>query len=128
VTLSATQLLALAEHPITLVGPPGPGKANVIVAASASLQFGGTAFTNPGTAAVNVAYCGPSLEPAVSSSNLASLVTSGANEIEVLDAIAATYARVEMENLGILLSNPGADFTAGNGTLVLAIVYFVAQL
>ena len=45
-----------------------------------------------------------------------------------LAAIAAALARSEVENQQILLSNPGVDFTLGNGTLVLSILYFVATL
>jgi hypothetical protein len=128
VTISPSELLALAEHPVCLLAGPGAGKANVILAMSASLEFGGTAFTNPGSAVADVIYNGPSSEPAVASDNLASLLEATASEVQTLAPIATTYARAEMEAQQVLLSNSGADFTLGNGALVLSIIFAVVTL
>src|ERR1700680_4558408 len=108
VTISPAELLALAEHPVCLLAGPGSGKANVILGLTASLEFGGVAYTNPGTAAADVIYNGPSQLAAVASDNLATLLESGASEVEVLAALATTLARTEVEGQQILLSNPAA--------------------
>src|SRR5437660_10239630 len=108
VNLLPTQLLALVGHPVTLLGAPAPGKANLIVAMSASLTFGGAAYANPGGAAANLIYNGPSQLAAVGSNNLAALLQSGSSQLQVLAALATTLARGETEGQAILLSNPGA--------------------
>jgi hypothetical protein len=60
VAISPSQLLALPNQPILLLGSPPPGYANLIRSIVASLRFGTTPFTaNPGSRA-QVLYGGPS--------------------------------------------------------------------
>lgn len=127
ISLSASQLLTLAENPISLIAAPGPGRAAVLVAATVSLEAGSVPFANPGSATCSIVYNGPSSAPAASST-LTSLLGNSASELQVLDGIASTLARVEVDGQAVLLTNSGADWTAGNGNLVISVLYFLATL
>jgi hypothetical protein len=125
VVISASQMTQLAEHPITLIGPPGPGKANFIFA-----------FSSPVVAAeIHLAYNGPSQMSAVSSPyGLYELLGSASSTVEALIAAIdpgsqeVTYPRSEVENQAILLVNDGADFATGDGTVTLTIFSMTVDL
>ena len=136
VVISASQMTQLAEHPITLIGPPGPGKANFIFALAASLTFNSVAFSSPVVAAeIHLAYNGPSQMSAVSSPyGLYELLGSASSTVEALIAAIdpgsqeVTYPRSEVENQAILLVNDGADFATGDGTVTLTIFSMTVDL
>ena len=117
---------SVVRYSETDINIKGPGKAVIIVSLTVSYEYGGVPFTDPGTASADLVYGGPSQLPIVSI--LSSLLGGFASDVQTLGPIPNTYPRAEVEGQTILLSNPGADFTGGNGALSLNLLYAVVTL
>jgi hypothetical protein len=138
--VSAAQILNTVGAPIPVIPAPGVGKAALIVACIASYRAGSVPF-NPGSFNANpnpsFAYVGPSGFSAISMPNfsLYQLLTQSASAVAAWFGGTSTLAfpRTEIESQSISLVNTGGvdaatNFTAGNGSLRLTLVYINASL
>jgi hypothetical protein len=67
VEITPTQILALVGSPISLIGAPGVGKANLLQTLICSLEFGSTKYIGGPTASAALFYLGKSQYPALGS-------------------------------------------------------------
>jgi hypothetical protein len=138
ITVTAAQLLRLAEQPIQLLSNPGVGLANVIVSLTASLEFNSVRYVNdgtgPGAQAAAIVYSNgyaPAVAaPGTNSNDLSALITAGASAIETFGSV-GQLPRSSIEGSAVWLINSMAqpiDFTLGNSSLAINILYFIMQL
>jgi len=67
VEIAPAQILALAGSPVSVIGPPGVGKANLLQTLICSLEFGTTKYVGGATASAALFYLGKSQYPALGS-------------------------------------------------------------
>jgi hypothetical protein len=127
--ITAAQLLALKGADLQLVQAPGAGLALALEGVSVKINFGGTAYTlNAGNLKV---FLGPSANALPVTADLSAILTQGAtSDIIGSPAIAAGPAtQAQTENQPLVLGNNGtAQFTLGNGTLDVVLMYSVVQM
>lgn len=132
VTISATEVKALATTPIELVAAPGAGKALIFMGASLKLTYGGNnVFAESGdnlgikyTNASGVQVSG-TIESTGFIDQSADTYTSA---IPAGDAIVAASA---CENAALVLDNLGSNFTgnaADDNTLEVSVAYRVVEI
>jgi len=128
-TLTSAQLLALKATDVQLVEAPGVGYVHHLEGVSLRLNFGTVAYTlNAGTLKV---YMGASSAGLAQTADLAALLNAGASSVNVGVPALATgvTAKANAENKPLVLGNTGAaEFTLGDGTLDVVVVYSTLQI
>lgn len=124
--LTAAQILALQTGAITLVNAPGAGKAIVPVEISMFFTGGSAAFTDAGGA---VSFkVGATVAKALANNNIFLVTVSPNRRIQTVywaDAIDTAGNPSDSENQPLTISKITNNFAAGNGTMIVEILYFV---
>lgn len=128
-TITSAQLLALKGADILLIPACPLGYCNMVEGISLRINFGGTAYTlNAGTLIV---YLGPSANGVPLVADLSAILTQGATSDNIgIPALASgVKTQVLTEAQGVFLGNQGAaQFTLGNGTLDVIVIYTIVQM
>jgi hypothetical protein len=131
ILIPAAQVLTLHSVPIDLstfdsfLGAPGVGNLIVPDFIVAELKFNTIAFASGGAVSVSYGSGGPNVH---TTAIPAALVTAAQSEIFETPAAVTTQQQASaMVNVGLFLAAAGADFTTGDGALMLRIGYRIFQ-
>jgi hypothetical protein len=125
VAVTAAQMKALAETPITLVAAPGAGKIIVPLLVSYSLTFVTTAYTTT-SAVVTVSYTNAAGDGVMLLGNTG--LGEGSSKVVLVAAANGEADQVmptSVINAPLVLANGGSDLTLGDGTFSFHVTYVV---
>lgn len=128
VTLTSAQLLALRATPITLIAAPGAGQMILLQQASMEYVFNATPYTVPGGANLRLLINGVTVGTDIAATGL---LDQGANTIGYARAANQTtgIATATLANQPLTIANSGgAEFTLGDGTLVVNVLYNIISV
>lgn len=133
VTLTSTEVKALAATQQTLVAAPGAGKAIMFLGASLKLNYGGTNAFTESSVTLGIKYTDDSGVQVSSTIEATGFIDQTADTftsaIPAADAIVAASAA---ENQALVLDNLGGSEIAGNAaddnTLAISVVYSIVEM
>jgi len=118
INLSSAQILALNTTPITLVPALGNGVLTIVEGISASIIYGGTAYT--GANALEFRYTDAS-GAKVTADIPSTFINSTANAVSYAPAVTATFTPIA--NSPIVVRVPTADPATGNSYITFTVTY-----
>lgn len=128
ITLTSAQLLALHATPITLIPAPGAGQMILLQQTSMEYVFNTTAYTVPGGAQLRTLINGVTVGADIAATGL---LDQNASTIGYSRAANQTtgIATATLANQPLTITNTNAtEFTLGNGTLVVNVLYNIISV
>jgi hypothetical protein len=128
VTLTSAQLLHLKAAPVQLVAAPGSGMAINAISAVLQYKFNSAAYASPaGGTGFEISFSGESgsylTGPAVG------FIDQSASRISQLSPGGPVCSQANAENAPLIIRNmDGAEWTSGDGTVVVTVHYTVVAL
>ena len=121
-TLTSSELLALKTSPVQLLPSPGPGKRYAIFLALALYNFVTTPYTlNGGT---DLQICNDATPAAAL--RVDGMITLSADTICAGTPVTGAYYASGAKDVPLKIANQGpAEFTAGDGTLLIVVYYTI---
>jgi hypothetical protein len=126
-TLTAAQVNTMFTTPVELLPAPAAGSFYVVNQAILINENGGTAWTGGGAITIGYSNANPGSPDALSGTIAATFLTTPTVKqiITLAGAQIASAAESTVDALGIFISNAGAVFATGTGTLKVKLLYSV---
>jgi hypothetical protein len=129
VTLTAAQVNTMFTTPVELIPAPAAGSFIVVDQAILVNENGGTAWTGGGALTIGYSNANPGSPNALTGTIAATFLTSPTVKqiITLAGAQIASAAESTVDALGIFISNAGAVFATGTGSLKIRLLYSVVK-
>lgn len=122
--VSSADITNLVASPIEVLPAPGAGRINVVMGCALTYTHGGVTYVNPGgTSSLGYTTSGAGTNVCGIASNLNSFFTSAASVTYGTNPTG--FATFPPANTAIRLQKNGSEFTTGNGTVFIALLYAV---
>lgn len=127
VLLSSAQILALFTTPVTLVPAPGVGFMIIPESLKIDMQAGSVAYADGGGGAVS--FTEGSLTQALASNGIFTITAlfRGHQTLQLAGTDTAAATPTD-ENAALTIAKATANFTAGNGTALVTVYYFIEPI
>lgn len=124
-TLTATQVNTMFTTPVELLPAPAAGSFYVVQQAILVNENGGTAWTGGGAITIGYSNANPGNPNALSGTIAATFLTTPTVKqiVTLAGAQIASAAESTVDALGIFISNAGAVFATGTGTVKVRLLY-----
>ena len=127
VSLSAANIIGMNASPVEIVAAPGAGKIILVDQFLMSFTYGTTQFTGGGD--YRIEYGGVTGTNIMSVAGDANVIKAAANDLEFFGNVAASQVySLSHINSAVNITNAGAAFADGDGTLKIFIRYRVITL
>jgi hypothetical protein len=126
IILTNAQLLALNTSPVTLIPAPGAGMMTTVRGYVLSLTFVTTALSGGGVP--NIFYGSSSGQVAVAGSTISTTLGNTASVIGSSNPPGSAGAPSLFTNLPIVLAQPDGDYTTGDSTATITLLYSMVTL